>query len=202
LPKGRVFAGLLACLCGLTLAEDSLLQAVRTKLQGIRPFTVDFTQQVNIEGQKELTESGRIYIQDFHHLLWKYDSPSAKVFLLTANEYRFYQPEEKQLLIGRLQTGRDQSIWQILDTPQKNRKVRSDPKKRTITIRIDADETDLEFFLQLNRDNLPTRVVQTDEAGVTTIFSFSRYQVNASWDPNLFRLQVPPDTEIIDEREF
>lgn len=197
MPKFIIFLIPLLLFTSINADDDPFLRSVRDKIRSIQPFTVDFIQQVYIEKEMELEEKGQILYQDHQHLLWEYRHPEPKFFLLTGSQYQFYLPEDRQLIRGQLSQNREQLIWHILFSGEKNRTIHCDAEKRKILIRGDDDALLLE--IEFNPESLPVRVKQTDPMGSITLFLFRNYHPKAEISSGSLRIKVAPDTEIIDE---
>jgi len=180
----------------LTAAEPALLQQVRTAIQSAQPFRVDFVQEVFLEGEKELSESGTILYRDVSLLKWTYTDPEYKVFLLQGRRYRFYEKASNQLIIGRIQDKDQQWIWQILFSKEIDNAVRTVEAERTLFIRDTDGGLDLE--VTLGGDGLPQRVVQRDEMGATTVYVFTHYRRRVNIERGAFELDLPADVEVVD----
>lgn len=188
---------LLSGISGMKTDDDPFLDSVREKILSIQPFSVDFIQQVYIEKEIEVEEKGKILYRDYQNILWEYNQPERKLFLLTDSGYQFYLPEDKQLIRGRLSQNREQLIWHIFFAREKSRTIQCDAGKRKIIIR--GEDDDLLLEIEFDPGYLPVRVKQTDPMGSITIFLFSDYRPKSPIPPERLQIKIDPDTEIIEE---
>jgi outer membrane lipoprotein-sorting protein len=180
-------------------AGATLLQEVRERMRAVQPFRVDFVQQVFIDGVKEAEEKGQVLFRDANALKWEYTSPERKIFLLLDDRYQFYQPENQQVLRGRLDKQREKLLWQLLATEAPSTGYSCDEKRRSISIRSQSDDGPIDLVVFLGADGLPVRAEQTDPSGVQQVLQFFRYRIHLRTTPAYFILAVPRGTEIIDE---
>ena len=102
---------LLAFLVSLPVTPaESFRQRVRARILQSQPFRVDFVQQVYVDEELTLKESGVIVFADREHVKWQYIDPEYKVFILEQGRYRFYDRENNQLLQGQLGERNEQLI--------------------------------------------------------------------------------------------
>jgi len=190
-----------------TSNAEEKIKDVRDALNRIKPFKVDFVQQVFSEGNKEgenhehmqsdLEESGEIIFKSDQLLKWTYLEPDYKVFLLEGDSYRFYDEDNEQLIIGKVKDRSQQWIWQLLFSRDLSRYVRWDESGRKIHIKNDRDAIDME--ITINADSLPVKVVQTDLSGARMVYYFKRYRQNIAVPKDAFQLKIPEGVDIVRE---
>ncbi len=197
----RVACVWLLAILPAVLAADDFMQRVRARLVASQPFRVDFTQQVLVDEEMTLEESGVIVFAGRDRVKWQYLVPTAKTFLLESGRYRFYDSESNQLLQGSLGERGEQLIWELLFSDRPGSSSRWDPRERTITISLagDAARGVQELQVHIGPDFLPLRVEQTAENDVTTVYIFSHYRPRVTLAPKEFELDLPSDVEIIEE---
>ena len=183
----------------LAAADAPLLARARAAIRAAAPFSVDFRQQVSIDGVPEATETGVILFAAPTHLKWTYAKPERKVFLLEGDRYQFLNLPEHQLLRGRIAREGDRLLWQLLDEtrPAPGKSVREERGRIVIESREGEDSLHLE--IELDAGGLPSRVVQEDDSGVRNETRFSHYRTRLSLRPGDLTLEIPPGTEIVDE---
>jgi len=86
---------------GSTSAKETI-KTVRDSLNEIKPFKVNFTQQVYTDEELDIEESGEIIFKNDQLLKWTYLDPDYKVFLLEEDNYQFYDEDNQQLMIGKI----------------------------------------------------------------------------------------------------
>ena len=105
---------LLAALLHSQHGGGDFLKRVRDKVLLSQPFRSDFIQQVYIDEEKTLEESGFIIFADRSRVKWQYLDPEAKTFILEGGSYRFYDSANNQLSRGRIGERGEQLIWELL----------------------------------------------------------------------------------------
>jgi len=192
------------------LSVRTTIQKIRASLNRIKPFKIDFTQQVLSElpskhpgqPQVDVEESGEILFKNDQTLKWTYLKPDYKVFLLENDDYRFYDQENEQLIIGKIKDRSQQWVWQLLFSDEIFKYARIDSPKRLIRVK-DDDET-LNLEIAFNSDFLPEKMVQIDASGARMVYYFRNYRKNISIPDDAFHLKIPDGVEIIredDEKE-
>ncbi|MBU4268181.1 MAG: outer-membrane lipoprotein carrier protein LolA [Acidobacteria bacterium] len=180
-------------------AADDFLQRVRDKILHSQPFKTDFIQQVFIDEEKILEESGIIIFADRSRVKWQYLNPEAKIFILKDGNYNFYDRENNQLMRGRIGARSEQLIWELLFSDRPGNASSWDAQQRTIRLRLDGEGGVQELKIKVGTDYLPERVEQTAVNEVTTVYLFSNYRNRITLNPGEFDLALPVDVEIIEE---
>lgn len=180
----------------LPLTAGDFLQDSRDAINRIKPFRVNFVQQVLVDGETEIEESGEILFKDITRLKWTYLNPDFKVFVMEGQSYRFYDRENNQLIKGKLTVKNRQWIWQLLFAPEAEKAIQVDENQRRIHFRDDEEDLDIEIILDENL--LPLKAVQKDFSGIEYRYLFSGYQKGVSVAPEDFNIRLPADAEIID----
>jgi len=178
---------------------DDFLQRVRDKILHSQPFKTDFIQQVFIDEEKILEESGIIIFADRSRVKWQYLNPEAKIFILKDGNYNFYDRENNQLMRGRIGARSEQLIWELLFSDRPGNASSWDAQQRTIRLRLDGEGGVQELKIKVGTDYLPERVEQTAVNEVTTVYLFSNYRSRITLTPGEFDLALPVDVEIIEE---
>jgi len=176
--------------------EMTLLNQVRHSLKQIKPFKVGFVQQVYMEGELEIQESGEILFKDSTCLKWTYMDPDFKVFILIDNLYRFYDRENNQLMKGKIAGKNQRWIWQLLFADEISEYITCYDRGKMIS--IDSEKEELNFRIYIGSNGLPERVIQHDVSGVKYEYHFKNYQANVKLSDRDFDLTLPDDVEIVD----
>jgi hypothetical protein len=126
------------------------------------------------------------------------------VFLLVEDEYKFYDKENEQLTVGKIKDRSRQWIWQLFFSDDILRYIHTDPApgktRRKIYIKKEDPDEPLDIEISLNTDSLPVQVIQADtDTGVRMIFYFKDYKEKIKLPGDAFEINVPGDTEIINE---
>ncbi|MFH2108135.1 MAG: outer membrane lipoprotein carrier protein LolA [Chrysiogenia bacterium] len=183
----------------LPAAPDDFLQRVRDKILQSQPFKSDFSQQVFIDEEKILEESGVIIFADRSRMKWQYLNPEAKIFILEDGNYSFYDRENNQLMRGRIGAHSEQLVWELLFSDRPGNASSWDSQQRTIRLRLNGEGGVQELKIKIGADYLPERVEQITINEATTVYLFSNYRSRITLTPGEFDLDLPDDVEIIEE---
>lgn len=185
---------------------------MRESLNRIKPFQLQFVQQVYTDEELAIEESGEILFKDDRHLRWTYLKPDFKVFLLQEDDYKFYDQENEQLTVGKVKDRGRQWLWQLFfsddilqytyttgtGTAATAATVATAEKK--IFIKKQQAEEPLNIEILLNNDYLPVQVIQQDpNTGARMIFYFKDYKENITVPGDAFDLKVPKDVDTVEE---
>jgi outer membrane lipoprotein-sorting protein len=185
-----------------TAVRDTI-NKIRTALNRIKPFSVKFVQQVfsdreNLE-QADIEESGEIIFKNDRLLKWTYLESDYKVFLLEGDDYRFYDQDNEQLIIGKIKDRNRQWLWQLLFSDDIIRFAVWDNNRGQIHIKNDRESLDIS--IAINADYLPVKAVQNDPSGARMVYYFNDYRKNITVPGDAFQLKIPGDVDILREDE-
>lgn len=173
----------------------------------------------NFTERKELTllngpaiSHGVFYYMRPDQILWEYQQPDVKKFLLTKDTLLSYYPKEKkaeQINIKRFrkhvfrffcigQLSKDLSDYYEIELSDnhhsKNVQMTLRPKKRKLKKRIDH------LTLWIDRDQYQlTKLQYVEVDGDKTTITFDKLQVNAKVPSSAFEIDLPADVEIRNE---
>jgi outer membrane lipoprotein-sorting protein len=181
------------------LPAETFLEQVRAKIISSQPFKTDFVQQVFIDDEMSLEESGFIVFADRAHVKWQYLHPDFKTFILENGRYQFYDKENNQLINGRIDPRNEQLIWDLLCSEKPGQVSRWEERTRTILLSVDEGSGPQELKIKVGNDFLPERVEQISADEVTTIYIFKNYLTSITIGSKDFELNLPPTVEIIEE---
>ena len=165
---------------------DSLLRRVRERILQSQPFRVDFVQQVYMDSELTLEESGVIVFADRERVKWQYLDPEFKVFILEKDRYRFYDRENNQLLRGVLGERNERLIWELLLSDRPGGAASWDARTRTIRLRLDdgsGAEGAQELKILVGPDFLPQRVEQRRKTRSPPCMSSATTAAASPWPP-------------------
>jgi outer membrane lipoprotein-sorting protein len=182
---------------GRSKTTPTLITEVRNSIDRIKPFKVNFTQQVFDEGQLEIEESGEIVFKDKKTLKWTYLDPDYKVFLLIGDDYKFYDRDNEQLTIGKVTDKNRQWLWQLLFSQEMVDYIKTDDSSRKVYIKNETDNLDIE--IEINSEYLPVKAIQKDPAGVTLVYHFKDYKKRLTITEEIFTLEVPEGVDVVTE---
>lgn len=183
-----------------SLPALTFLEQVRAKINASQPFKMDFVQQVFIDGEMNLEESGFIVFADRTRVKWQYLYPESKTFILEDGNYQFYDKENNQLLKGRIDPGNEQIIWDLLCSQKPGQVSRWEERTRTILLSVNEGSNRQDLKIKINSDLLPERVKQTSANDITTVYIFKNYRTGITLAAGEFSLNLPDDVEIIEDQ--
>ncbi len=181
-------------------AAGDFLQRVRSRILQSQPFKVDFIQQVYVDEEMTLEESGVIVFANRERIKWQYLDPTVKTFILENGRYRFYDSENNQLLRGRVGERGEQLIWELLFSDKPGSSSIWDAQQHSIRLFVGGENGIQELTIHIGADFLPLRVEQTAVNEVTTVYVFRNYRSRVTLSAREFDLDLPADVEIIEEQ--
>lgn len=185
------------------------IELVRTAIDQAIPFKVEFVQELysdgDTDGYKDLEESGEILFKNQTQLIWTYLEPDYKVFLLEGDNYKFYDRDSEQMILGTIEDKNRQWIWRLLFSDDIIPYTRLGPgwnsKDGSKTFILKNPEEPLDVEITLDRRMLPGKVVQLDPSGARIVYFFKNYRPKIVIPANAFQLKVPEGVEIIRYQE-
>ena len=180
------------------LTAVDLLDKVRKKLDSIKPFKVEFINQVINDSVLEIEEKGVMTFRDRNKIKWEYLEPDNKIWILSGNSYEYYDIEDEQVTRGKLAKKTQLWIFQLLYTEELNENITIDTESRFIHFSNKEEGADFRIFL--SEDLLPARIIEKDPTGVDIIYIFSQYKKNLSLAADEFQLKIRGDVDIIELR--
>jgi len=197
--KAFTLLPLLLAVFSSALPALTSLEQMRARILASQPFKMDFVQQVFVDGEMTLEESGIIVFADRTRVKWQYLRPDEKTFLLENGSYQFYDRENNQLLKGKIDPGSEQVIWDVLCSPHPGQSSRWEERTRTIRLSVVDGAGRQDLKIKIGHDFLPERVEQTSASEVTTVYEFRNYRSRIALAAGEFQLQLPGDVEIIED---
>ncbi|MXW07393.1 MAG: hypothetical protein F4X56_07850 [Gammaproteobacteria bacterium] len=173
------------------------------KLLAIETFQAEFVQIALTErGETELSQSGRILFDRSGKFLWEVTQPFEQYILVTEDSMRVYDPDLEQLTISTFETDSQASFASLILT-----------SSTEILDDFDIQFADNEYTLlpiKQGQDFARLKIVfENDTLGVIEIldhfdtvnqFKFTSVETNKPIASEEFELDVPEDTEIVDQR--
>ena len=176
--------------------SNSFLLKVRNNLNSIKPFSVNFTNQVISDSIVEIEEKGIMIFRDSEKIKWEYIEPDHKIWILSGDFYEYYNKEDEQITRGKLEKKTQLWIFQLLYRKNLSKNIRIDKKSRVISF---LDKTEgADFKIIFNEDLLPSKVIQKDPTGVDIVYLFSNYKSNLSLSADEFKLIIDGEVDIIE----
>ncbi len=176
--------------------SGDLLYRVREKLDRIKPFKVEFKNQVINDGILEIEERGLMTFRDRKKIKWEYLDPDHKIWILSEDSYEYYDEEDEQITKGRLEKKTQLWIFQLLYTKELSENISLDPEKRTIHFSNKNDGAD--FLIFVSESFLPIKIIQKDPTGVDIVYLFSEYRINLALPDDEFKLKTDGNVDVIE----
>jgi outer membrane lipoprotein-sorting protein len=196
-----------------TLAADDLKAILENfdRVQGsILSLQAEFTETIRSPLLKEpMTARGRFFMTKPDSIRWEYSSPEPMRFVIAANEYTGYFPDQQRAERRNIRRWREQ-MFKFLGVGQASHELAEfyeirlvpsdeagvvvlglDPKKRRVRKRLD------EVQMWIDRSSyLPVRIEYGSQKGTTRTLRFEAMQVNPELQASLFRVDIPPGIKI------
>ncbi len=170
----------------------------------------DFSERKELRLLKEPAVSkGKFYYTRPNQILWSYQKPDEKQFLLTKNTITSYYPKEKkaeQVSIKRYSKrvfkfftvgapSKDlKDLYDIELSNSSNSKrvlMTLEPKKRGVKKRVEVVKLWIE-----KATLLPQQIQWVEVDGDTTTITFENVKTNVQINEDVYKLNIPPDIEI------
>ena len=191
--------------------SQSLAARLEQKLRGLKSLQTDFDQYYySGTVSKPLHEKGRLYFRKPDLMRWEYTEPEPKVFLYKDEVFSQYYPEDSQLIRSALGKTQYESEVLTLLSGQKHLeedyKVEPDPAppeagsagRLKLIPKAESEYTAITLDVD-GRTGLVRKAVFEDAAGNRTEFIFNKIKANPKLKASVFVLEVPPDTEVIED---
>ncbi len=196
---------------GLALTTAEVVRTVQERYEKVRSMTANFAQESTNKmlNQTRITK-GKVYFEKPGLMRWEYTAPPKNQWVSDGKTLWFYQPEENQVIVGRVddEKGRlflaflvgegdlteDFNIhrWdQEVDESEQGYRLELTPKKpHAIMDRL---------ILAVDRKTWYVRQADVYDAyGNLTRTVFTRIRVNRKLAPELFTFAIPPGTEVVE----
>lgn len=185
-------------------ADDQLLEEIYEniliKYSSIKTYEANFLQENYWEELDTFKQSfGKIYY-DTSHLLLDYEEPPGQMLLIEGSDIIIYEPSSNQALISNeinMELRPVKFISQYWDISQKELIEYNDVN--ILEIKLFTSEKE-QIFIHVT-DSLITQFMILDEQENSVIYKFSSEKYNMQLPENIFQLNLPENTNIIDDRK-
>lgn len=212
---GLVFAVLLipVCLRGQSTDVASAARAVDEHYNRLKTFKGSFVEVYQSPGISR-SESGTVWLKKPGRMRWEYHEPKEKLFLTDSENAYFYVAGDRQArktplnkiddirsplryLLGKTKLEKELDHLSlapdIAPLEPGNLVLRGVPKGMTDRIN--------EVLLEISPAHLIARIVVQGLDGTTTDFRFSGMEENIPLADSLFRFNLPPGVQIIQDNQ-
>ncbi len=212
--KTRIYNVICIALFFLALPQsiEQIVTQFETNIRSIKSLQANFDHiYYDSSLSNPLKEKGVFYFQKPDFLKWEYNDPEKKIWLYKKGTFQFYIPEDKQLYRGSIsEQEHEAEILMILsgqshllDTYNVEWGPLSSNEKKAWEIKFTPKKESEDYthiILEISRKSLLIkRAVFFDWAGNKTEFQFSNIKTDLNLSEDIFKLEVPPDVEIIEE---
>lgn len=193
-------------------ASPSLIQQIESHLQSYQSLQARFEQTYTpVIVSEPSQESGRLYYRQPGLMRWEYSGREKRIYLIKDNILWEYLPEENQLIIYDLSSEEfNQTLLNLLSGQidlakdyQISVAESSSSRQTRITLLPHYEESEYrKIEIEIDTQDFLLRTIKfTDWSGNKTDFKFKDIKINRPLKKNLFQLEVPESTEIIDYRQ-
>jgi|Deesub1362B_J571_1020462.scaffolds.fasta_scaffold00002_298 outer membrane lipoprotein carrier protein len=193
-------------------SPPEMIQRLEVRLQSYVTLQASFEQIYSpVTVSQPTRERGWLYYKKPNLMRWEYTGEEKRVYLIKNNLLWEYLPGENQLIIYDLSSKDfNQTLLSLLSgkiTIENEYEISllssSNPKTYKLQL-IPLQETSEYEQIELELDKekwFIRRLGFTDWAGNQTEFKFKDIKINLSLGPDLFQLDIPDGTEVIDYRK-
>lgn len=166
----------------------------------MQSLQAEFVQHIRSEnGDQEVNQEGRIAFQRPGKFLWVVSKPFEQEVLIEGDRMSVYDADLEQLTHSRMDVSNELSIANLLISPNEDILEQfeiSHSDARFSLVPHDANVPFKELVIQFDGDEV-TLVQVEDHFNTVSEFKLSNIRVNQDLDSTIFKIEVPPDTEII-----
>jgi outer membrane lipoprotein carrier protein len=195
----------------LALTTGEVVRKAQDRYETIWSLTADFSQEsTNKMLNQTRTTKGKVYFQKPGRMRWEYTAPPKDVWVSDGKTLWFYQPEEQQVIIERVDVDKGRVFLAFLvgegnlardfEIHQWDQEV--DVNDRGYRIELTPKEPHAimnRLILTFDRKTFYVRQADVFDAyGNPTRTVFKRIRVNRKLPLDLFTFVIPPGTEIIE----
>ncbi len=192
---------------------DEVVRALESHYNRLETLKTDFVQIYRSdERAAPRQEMGTLYLKKPGKMRWEYTRPEVKLFLSDGRTVFFYVPDDRQVTRVPVKESADlrTPLRFLLGRMNLKREFRIEPAQDAapldpgnLVLRLlpkGAGERFRELLLEVDGRERIRRVKIFETDGAITEFRLSGEVPNPPLANALFRFQVPPDVEVIDER--
>ena len=184
--------------------ESSLLrEALAKKLIAIDTFEASFSQLVIAQtGATEVSQSGRILFDRSGKFLWEVVKPFEQYISVVEDTMRVYDPDLEQLTISAFDSHSQATFASLILTSSteilEDFKVEFEDNQYTLTP-IEQGQDFARLTITFEDDSL-SQIEVLDHFNTLNQFRFNDVSTNEPIASDEFELDIPEDTEVIDQR--
>jgi len=205
--RNAVAGGLALALAAAAPAQASAVAALREFLAQTKTARGEFTQQVTRgSAQAAPPSTGTFFFERPGRFRWIYVAPYEQVLVADGQRLFLYDKDLNQVTVRKIAAALPASPASILfgGTDFERDFVVSDAGTRDGVEWLQAvpraKDSQFERIEIGFRDSVPVAMVLADSFGQVSRLAFSRFERNATLDPQLFRFVPPPGADVLEQR--
>lgn len=177
--------------------------ALTKKLLAIETFQAKFSQlAITQSGETEVSQSGRILFDRSGKFLWAVSQPFEQYVLVTDDTMRVYDPDLEQLTISAFESESQASFASLILTASTeildDFYIEFEDNQYTLLPKNQGQDF---VRLKIIFDDDTLSVIEIlDHFNTVNQFKFTNVETNTPIDSEEFELDIPEDTEIVDQR--
>lgn len=202
-----ILALLAVCASAATPSVDTLLKGVENRYNRAQTLQVLFHEAYTAPQRPRTTESGTLRLRKPGRMRWDYTSPAGKLFLSDGKNLYLYNPTRNQVEKMKMKESEDMRVPLAFllgklnfSKDFKEIQSRQEGDLTWITATPKSDNlpyTKVEFSVGPNFEIHRVLVTGYDRSVVD--FEFDQEKLNPPLDARLFRFEMPPGAELVEE---
>lgn len=208
MKKINYLALVLTCLVSAqSVANENDSQALQQKLQSIKSFKAQFSQNVT-DGQGETIMEGKgdIALQQPMMIRWQQTSPDDTLFVSNGNKTYYFDSFAEQVTIMNtnslidstpfvLLTSEDPAQWQKYQVTATDNGFSVTPNQG-----IESQVEQLDIVFAAKQQGLAKLMVK-DSSGQSSLFTFSNPVINENLAESTFKFTIPEGVDVDDQSQ-
>lgn len=196
---------MLTLLCAVnSLANEDLQTELQEKLNAIDSFQADFHQKTTArDGTEEDMQEGRVAFLRPDKFLWVVDKPYEEQVSIVGTRMQAYDPDLQQLVHSKVDPSELSFANLLIDSDSKNLDAFEIYRNgERYVLSGENDDSQVALLSLVFKDEVLERIELVDLFGTQIEFEFFNIRLNEDVEDEVFKLKVPPDTEVIGKGEI
>ncbi len=184
---------------GNSLANEGLKSDLLEKLNAIESFQADFHQKTTTRnGSEEEMQEGRVAFLRPEKFLWVVDKPYEEQVSIVGTRMQVYDPDLEQLTHSQVDPNELSFANLLIDSDsQKLDDFEIYRNGNRFVLSPESDDSQITLLALVFKDETLERIELVDLFGTQIEFKFFNIRLNEDVENEVFKLTVPPDTEVI-----
>ncbi|MXW53958.1 MAG: outer membrane lipoprotein chaperone LolA [Gammaproteobacteria bacterium] len=185
--------------CGNSLANEELKNDLLEKLNAIDSFQADFHQRTTArDGTEEEMQEGRVAFLRPEKFLWVVDKPYEEQVSIVGTRMQVYDPDLQQLTHSQVDPNELSFANLLIDSDTKKLdEFEIYRNESRYVLSPENDDSQIALLSIVFKDETLERIELVDLFGTQIEFEFFNIRLNEDVENEVFKLVVPPDTEVI-----